>query len=117
MRFQKQGGVKMILTTSESIPGKEVSEYVGLVWSSSARSKNLLEEISSFAKSFFGGEINAYKRMMNEARADVLKGLAEEAKAKGADAVIGLRFGSTQIMPATVDIFAYGTAVKTKGKK
>ncbi len=102
----------IIVTTTEGVEGKRIKKYMGIVWASSSRSKSILHDIAAMLKSLWGGEIRPYKSMMNEARRDVLKQLAKNAEKMGADAVVGVEVGSTQIMPSTVDIFAYGTAVK-----
>ncbi|MBI5228905.1 YbjQ family protein [Candidatus Micrarchaeota archaeon] len=108
----------MIVTTTENIPGYEIKKYVGVVWSSSARAKHLGHDIAAMAKAaLVGGELSSYRKMMNEARNDVLQGIIKNAEKIGANAIIGVRLGSTQIMPATVDIFAYGTAVIIEEEK
>lgn len=108
----------VIIVTTETIPGYEVQKYVGLVWASSARSENVLSELGALVGSFAGGEVKAFKRMMNHGRNDVVNELVRNAEAKGANAIIGLKLGSMAISPGAVDIYAYGTAVvaKKKGK-
>lgn len=105
------------IVTTDILPGRRISKYKGLVWASSARSKNVLADMKAAFRLLGGGEIKAYTELANEARLDVLKRLADNAKKLGANAIIGTRFGSTQILPGTLDIFAYGTAVVAeKGK-
>jgi uncharacterized protein YbjQ (UPF0145 family) len=65
----------------------------------------------ALSKSLMGGEINQYKKLLNEGRNDNVQTLIKNAELLGANAVLGVRFGSTQILPATLDLFAYGTAV------
>ena len=103
--------VQLLVSTTEGIPGYRVKAYKGLVWASSARSKNIFTDVAAVVRSMGGGEIRAYKRMTNEARDAALRELLENAAKYGANAVVGLRFGSTQLLPSTVDVFAYGTAV------
>ncbi len=100
-----------IITTTESVPGYRVKAYRGLAWAGSARSKNIFSDVGAVIRSMAGGEIKAYKHMTNEARAQALHELAEAAHKLGANAVVGVRFGSTQLLPSTVDVFVYGTAV------
>ncbi len=104
------------LCTTDEVPGKKIVGYRGMVWASSTRSKNIFSDVGSVLRSLAGGEIRAYKRMGNEARAHVLAELAESAQRMGADAVVGVRFGSTQLLPSTMEVVAYGTAV-TLAKK
>jgi uncharacterized protein YbjQ (UPF0145 family) len=101
----------MIITTTEQVPGFVAKKYLGLVWSSTVRSKHIGWDIQAMLKSLAGGEIPAYKRMLNEARDEVLKGLAANAKKLKANAVVGVKFEITQIMPTMVEVVAYGTAV------
>ena len=103
--------MKVMVVTTESVPGFKTKKQLGVVWASSSRSKSILTDFAEVARSLFGGELHLYKRMMNQARFDVLEQLSKQAEKQGANAVVGVRFGSTQILPATVDIFAYGTAV------
>ncbi|MBU1197263.1 YbjQ family protein [Candidatus Micrarchaeota archaeon] len=101
----------LLVSTLHSVPGYRVKSYRGLVWASTARSKNFLMDIVEILKSLVGGEQTAYRNMMNEARKEIVHELVSQAKRHGANAVVGVSFGSTQILPATLDIFAYGTAV------
>ncbi|MFH0836184.1 MAG: YbjQ family protein [Candidatus Micrarchaeota archaeon] len=106
--------MKTIVVTTDEVPGFKITRQIGVVWASSSRSKSILTDFAEVVRSIFGGELHSYKRMLNHARLDVLTQLSDEAAKKGANAVVGIRFGSTQILPATVDIFAYGTAVVVK---
>lgn len=99
------------IVTTESVPGARIKAYKGMVWASSARSKNVFGDIAATLRLLGGGEIKAYTQLANEARMDVLRRLADNARKLKANAVVGTRFGSTQLMPGTLDIFAYGTAV------
>lgn len=101
----------VLISTTETLPGYIITEYKGLVWSSSARSRHIGSDLMAMSKSLVGGEIHQYKKLLNEGRNDVVQGLVKNAELIGANAVVGLRFGSTQIVPATLDLFAYGTAV------
>lgn len=105
------------ITTTEHLPGYRVTEYKGVVWASSARAKSVLSDIATAFTLMVGGEIKIYTRLTNEARSEVLKRLSENAKKMGANAVIGTKFGSTQVLPGTLDIFAYGTAVKAEKER
>ena len=65
-------------------------------------------------KSLVGGELVGYTEMLNEARQIATKRMVDEAQAMGADAVIGVKYGSSQIMASAAEVVAYGTAVKFK---
>ena len=103
----------MILTTTETISGKEL-ETLGLVKGSTIQSKNIGRDIMSGFKTLVGGELQSYTAMMNEARALATKRMAEEAAALGADAIVCMRYSSAAVMQGAAEVMAYGTAVKFK---
>ena len=103
----------MILTTTESIPGKEL-ELLALVKGSTVHSKNIGKDLMAGLKTIVGGELRAYTEMMDEARAIATKRMVDEAATLGADAIVGIRYTSSAIMQGASEIMAYGTAVKIK---
>lgn len=106
----------MILTTTETISGKEL-ETIGLVKGSTIQSKNIGRDIMSGLKTIVGGELVSYTAMMNEARALATKRMVDEAAALGADAVVCLRYASSSVMTGAAEVMAYGTAVKLRDSK
>ncbi len=84
----------MVLTTTETISGKEL-ETLGLVKGSTIQSKNIGRDIMSGLKTLVGGELQSYTAMMNEARALATKRMVEEAQALGADAIVCVRYASS----------------------
>ena len=101
----------MIITTTESIPGKEIKEVYGIVTASTVRSKNIGKDIGAGLKSLAGGEIKTYNEMMEEARKIAIGRMVEKAEAMGANAVIGMRLTSSAIAQGAAEMVAYGTAV------
>ena len=101
----------MILVNTDYITGKEF-EMLGIVSGSTIQTKNVLRDITQSFKTLVGGELQAYNDMMNKARALATKRMVEEAEAKGADAVINVRYASSAIMDGAAEVMAYGTAVK-----
>ena len=101
----------MILVNTDYITGKEL-EMLGLVCGSTIQTKNIGRDITQSFKTLVGGELGAYNDMMNKARALATKRMVEEAEAKGADAVINIRYSSSAIMQGAAEVVAYGTAVK-----
>ena len=101
----------MIITTTESIPGKEIKEVYGIVTASTVRSKNIGKDIGAGLKSLAGGEIKTYNEMMEEARKIAIGRMVEKAEAMGANAVIGMRIGKSAVMAGASEVIAYGTAV------
>ena len=104
----------MKLVSIESYPGKEV-EVLGLVKGTIVQTKNLGRDFMAGMKTLVGGEIVGYTEMLNEARQIATKRMVDEADALGADAIIGVRYGSSQVMQGAAEVVAYGTAVKIIG--
>ena len=103
----------MKLLSIEHIPGVEF-EALGMVKGTVVYSKNFGKDFMAAMKTLVGGEIVSYTEMLNEARQIAVKRMVDEAKELGADAVIGVRYGSSQVMNGAAEVIAYGTAVKFK---
>ena len=104
----------MLLLNIDYIPGKEI-EALGIVKGSVVNSKHFGKDFMAGLKTLVGGEIVAYTEMLNEARQIAVKRMVDEAKALDADAVVGIRYGSAQVMQGAAEVLAYGTAVKILG--
>ena len=102
----------MILTTIDSIPGKEITTVIGLVRGNTVRARHVGKDITAMFMNFVGGEVTDYTKLMAEAREQALDRLRDEANALGADAVVGLRFSTSSISPGAAEMVVYGTAVK-----
>ena len=101
----------MLIVTTDYIAGKEL-EMLGMVKGSTIQTKHLGKDITQSFKTLVGGELTAYTEMMNDARALATKRMVQEAEALGADAIVGVRYGSATVMQAAAEVMAYGTAVK-----
>ena len=104
----------MKLVSIESYPGREI-EVLGLVKGTIVQTKNIGRDFMAGMKTLVGGEIVGYTEMLNEARQIATKRMVDEAEALGADAVIGVRYGSSQVMQGAAEVVAYGTAVRFIG--
>ena len=102
----------MKLVTIENI-GQEY-EALGMVKGTVVYSKNFGRDFMAAMKTLVGGEIAGYTEMLNEARQIATKRMVEDAEKLGADAVVGLRYGSSSVMQGAAEVVAYGTAVKFK---
>ena len=102
----------MILTTSDKIPGKEIGETLGLVRGSTIKAKHIGKDILAALRSIVGGEIKEYTEALNEAREISTKRMIEEAEGLGADAIVCVRFTTSQVMSGAAELLVYGTAVK-----
>jgi len=103
----------MKLLSINYIPGKEI-EALGMVKGTIVQSKNIGRDFMAGMKGIVGGEITEYTQMLNEARQLAIKRMVDEAEKLGADAVIDVKYGSSQIMQSAAEVIAYGTAVKIK---
>ncbi len=101
----------VLISTTCEVPGFKTKKYVGVVWASSARTLDTASEIGAMIRSIGGGDLPAFRKMLNEARHSVLHELAATAKARGANAVVGMKLESSSIVGGTLDVYAYGTAV------
>jgi len=106
----------MIVVTTDFVPGYEIVETLGIVTGSIVNSKHLGKDIAAAFKTLAGGEIKSYTELLVESRNIALKRMVSEAEKLGADAVVGVRFGSSSVMQSAAEILAYGTAVKLKKK-
>jgi len=103
---------QMIYTNTPSIPGREISEILGVVTGSVVQAKHVGRDIMAALKGVIGGEIVSYTDMLTEARHKAISRMVEAALDLDADAVVNLRFTTSAIMRNASEILAYGTAVK-----
>ena len=101
----------MIVSTADNVPGKSF-EILGLVRGNIVTSKNIGRDMMASVKSVVGGEIKSYTEMTDEARQVAEDRMIEQAQRLGADAILAMRFDSGSIQPGTIEMIAYGTAVK-----
>ncbi len=101
----------MIVATTESIANKRVTRTLGVVKGNTVRACHLGEDIMAYVKNLVGGELVEYTEVIAQAREQALDRMIQEAKALGADAVLGLRFSTFYVTQGTAEIMAYGTAV------
>ena len=105
----------MKLLSIEYIPGAEI-EALGMVKGTIVQTKNVGKDFMAGMKTLVGGEIVGYTQMLEEARQIAVKRMVDEAKVLGADAIIGVRYGSSQLMAGAAEVIAYGTAVRILNK-
>ncbi len=102
----------MIITSRDSVAGHEVREELGLVKGSTIRARHLGRDILAGLKTLVGGEIQEYTKMMAEAREQASDRMCEEARSKGGNAVVAVRFSTAYVMSGTAEIMVYGSAVR-----
>jgi uncharacterized protein YbjQ (UPF0145 family) len=110
---------ELIIATSNEIPGKKIEKVLGLVKGNTVRTRNFGRDIGAAIKNFFGGEVKTYTKMTSDARDEALNRMINQAVELGADAIIGVRFGTSMVLQGASEMLAFGTAIKLKesGKK
>ena len=103
----------MIIVNTDYISGKEI-ETIQLVKGSIVFSKNVVRDVFAGLKTIVGGEIKGYSEMMSEARQQATERMIQEAIAIGADAIVNVRYSTSNLMASAAEIIAYGTAVRFK---
>lgn len=104
----------MILSTTDTVPGRETAEVLGIARGNTIRSRHLGRDIMAGLKGIVGGEIESYTKLMAESREQAIARMIEHASALGADAVVGMRVSTSMLMTTASEILAYGTAVKLR---
>ncbi|MYH51950.1 MAG: YbjQ family protein [Gemmatimonadetes bacterium] len=104
----------MIVVNTETVPGHEVAEALGVVRGSTIRAKHIGRDIMAGLRNIVGGEVKEYTEMLAETRNESVHRMKQEARALGADAVVNLRFATSQVMSGAAELLVYGTAVRFK---
>ena len=99
------------VTTLEVIPGRQVRRVLGLVRGNTIRARHLGHDLLAGLKNMVGGEISDYTKMIAECREEALDRMIAQAEANGANAVVGVRFATSEMMEHAAELLAYGTAV------
>jgi uncharacterized protein YbjQ (UPF0145 family) len=104
----------MILTTLEGVPGKTIVEHYGIVQGSTIRAKHIGKDIMASFKNLIGGELKGYTELLQEARAEAMERMQQQATELGANAILNIRFATSSVAEGAAELFAYGTAVKVE---
>ena len=102
----------MALSNTESIPGKTIVEFYGVVSGNTVRAKHIGRDIMAGLKNIVGGELVGYTELLQDSRQEALDRMVEQARSVGANAVVNVRFATSSISQGAAELFAYGTAVK-----
>jgi uncharacterized protein YbjQ (UPF0145 family) len=101
----------MLLATTDTIPGKTITQCLGLVRGNTIRGRHVGKDILAALRNFVGGEIAEYTKLLGESREQAIDRMTEEAKRLGANAIVGVRFSTSEVAAHAAEILAYGTAV------
>jgi len=102
----------ILVVSSNDIEGKPIQEYLGLAAGSIVKSRNVGSDIFAGLKSIVGGELVGYSKLLQRARDDAYARMIEDAKSKGANAIIAFRFQTSTIAKGASEVVAYGTSVR-----
>ena len=103
----------MIVSTTNFVAGRRVVETRGQVFGVVVRSRGLGGNILAFLRSLGGGEIHEYTALLEDTRRQAIDRMVQNATAMGADAVLSMRFDSSELGGTMSEVVAYGTAVVT----
>jgi uncharacterized protein YbjQ (UPF0145 family) len=106
-----QPPITMPFTNIETIPGQTIVQSMGVVTGSTVRSKNIFKDIGAGLKNIVGGELKAYTELLQESRNQSLYRMLADAQARGANAVVNVRFTTSSVAGGAAELLAYGTAV------
>lgn len=101
----------MIVVNTEYIPGREIVEIKGLVQGSTVRAKHVGRDIAAGIKNIFGGELKGYTELLTESRREATERMLEQARMMGANAVVNVRYATSNVTAGAAELYAYGTAV------
>jgi uncharacterized protein YbjQ (UPF0145 family) len=104
----------MLITTANDLPGYEITETLGEVFGLTVRSRNVGSQLGAGLKSIMGGELKGMTKALVDSREQVIERMVEEAQAKGADAIVAMRFDTSEMGSNWTEICAYGTAVRAR---
>lgn len=104
----------MLYVTTDYIAGREISESLGIVRGSTVRARNIGRDVFAGLKNIVGGEISEYTQLLAQSREQAIKRMLDDAQRVGADAVVNVRFNTSQVMQGAAEMLAYGTVVKLK---
>ena len=102
----------MIITSTETVPGKKIVEILGIARGSTVRARHIGKDIFAGLKNIVGGEIHEYTRLQAQSREQSMQRMEDDARKLGADAVVNVRMHTSMIMQGASEILVYGTAVK-----
>nr|WP_303645199.1 YbjQ family protein [Salinirubrum litoreum] len=105
----------MLISTTDTVAGYEISETLGVVRGNTVRARNIGRDITQGLRNVVGGELKSYTGLLSDAREEAIVRMEAQAEDLGADAVVSVRFVTAEVTQGAAEILAYGTAVKLAG--
>ena len=102
----------VILSNTETVPGKKIVEFYGVVTGNTVRAKHVGRDLMAGLKNIVGGELKGYTELLQDSREEATERMIEQAHSMGANAVVNVRFATSSITQGAAELFAYGTAVR-----
>lgn len=102
----------ILISNTESIPGRNIVEFYGVVTGNTVRAKHVGRDIMAGLKNIVGGELKGYTELLQDSRKEATNRMIEQAASMGANAVVNVRFATSSISQGAAELFAYGTAVR-----
>ncbi len=102
----------MIIVSTETVPGRQISDALGIARGSTIRAKHLGKDIVATLRMLVGGELKEYSEMFVEARNEAQNRMIAHAEKLGADAIVNVRYTTSQVASGAAELLVYGTAVK-----
>jgi uncharacterized protein YbjQ (UPF0145 family) len=104
----------MVVVNTESVPGYEVAEVLGMVQGNTVRAKHFGRDIAAGLKNIVGGELKGYTELLTESRREAVERMLAQARQLNADGVLNVRFSTSAVTAGAAELYAYGTAVKLR---
>lgn len=104
----------MIVVTTETVPGREITDAIGIARGNTIRAKHVGKDIMAGLRTLVGGELKEYTEMLVESRNEATQRMVANARDLGADAVVNVRYVTSQVMTGAAELLCYGTAVKLR---
>jgi len=101
----------LLLTNLETVPGRKITQHLGLVQGNTVRAKHVGRDIMAGLKNIVGGELAGYTELLNDSRQEATQRMMDEAAERGANAIVNVRFSTSSISAGASELYVYGTAV------
>jgi uncharacterized protein YbjQ (UPF0145 family) len=105
------------ITNIETVPNHVITEHFGLVNGSNVRSKHVGVDFLASLKNIVGGELGGYTKLLEETREEAVRRMVEQAKMRGANAIVNARFSTSSVASGASELYVYGTAVRVKPRE
>ena len=102
----------IVISNTDSIPGRTIVEFYGVVTGNTVRAKHVGRDIMAGLKNIVGGELKGYTELLQDSRSEATERMIQQAQSMGANAVVNVRFATSSISQGAAELFAYGTAVR-----